>query len=375
MSMLNKFGKALIHALMRNRKLTDTDSVMNLHDGYYNRLLLPGFVCTDGKPAKLFLWPGSDKDLIISFNGGGCALKPDDCKYPMEFKAFVLNHQRLYTANADEIYEFGFYFIEDNGIHSPMEANPFASWSKVMIPYVSADFHTGTADYPYIDRQGNERILHFNGYKNFLEIMKQIKKRWPAPKRIVITGSSAGSFGASALAGKIVEMYPECDNITVYCDSSYIPMPNWKEIAAAFWKCPEEIAATVHTNDICGDWLEALGSKYGHRIKLLYGCSTEDGILAQYSNYENTGDFAATEEWRGKMKRGFQNRVQRLHKAGINISYYINAIPDKQTGGTKHCISQDKAWHEARVDGISPAQWVLDAVNGKCYDVGMNLLE
>ena len=224
MSMLNKFGKALIHALMRNRKLTDTDSVMNLHDGYYNRLLLPGFVCTDGKPAKLFLWPGSDKDLIISFNGGGC-----------------------------EIYEFGFYFIEDNGIHSPMEANPFASWSKVMIPYVSADFHTGTADYPYIDRQGNERILHFNGYKNFLEIMKQIKKRWPAPKRIVITGSSAGSFGASALAGKIVEMYPECDNITVYCDSSYIPMPNWKEIAAAFWKCPEEIAATVHTDDICGD--------------------------------------------------------------------------------------------------------------------------
>ena len=184
MSMLNKFGKALIHALMRNRKLTDTDSVMNLHDGYYNRLLLPGFVCTDGKPAKLFLWPGSDKDLIISFNGGGCALKPDDCKYPMEFKAFVLNHQKLYTANADEIYEFGFYFIEDNGIHSPMEANPFASWSKVMIPYVSADFHTGTADYPYIDRQGNERILHFNGYKNFLEIMKQIKKRWPAPKRI-----------------------------------------------------------------------------------------------------------------------------------------------------------------------------------------------
>ena len=200
---------------MRNRKLTDTDSVMNLREGYYNRLLLPGCECTDGKTAKLFLWPGSDKDLVISFNGGGCALKPDDCKYPMEFQAFALNQQKLYTANAEEIYEFGFYFDEDNGIHAPMEANPFASWSKAIIPYVSADFHTGTGDFSYTDRQGNDRILHFNGYKNFLKIMEQIKKRWPAPERIVITGSSAGSFGASALAGKIVEMYPECENITV----------------------------------------------------------------------------------------------------------------------------------------------------------------
>lgn len=152
-------------------------------------------------------------------------------------------------------------------------------------------------------------------------------------------------------------------------------MPNWKEIAEGFWKCPEEIAATVHTDDICGDWLETLGSKYGHRIKLPYGCSTEDGILAQFSNFENTGDFTATEEWRGKMKQGFCNRVQRLQKAGINISSYVNTIPDKQTGGTKHCISQDNAWREASVDGVSPAQWVVDAVNGKCYDVGMSLLE
>ena len=75
------------------------------------------------------------------------------------------------------------------------------------------------------------------------------------------------------------------------------------------------------------------------------------------------------------MKQGFCNRVQRLQKAGINISYYVNTIPDKQTGGTKHCISQDNAWREASVDGVSPAQWVVDAVNGKCYDVGMSLLE
>ena len=99
-------------------------------------------------------------------------------------------------------------------------------------------------------------------------------------------------------------------------------MPNWKEIAEGFWKCPEEIAATVHTDDICGDWLETLGSKYDHSIKLLYGCSTEDGILAQFSNFENTGDFTATEEWRGKMKQGFCNRVQRLPVSYTHLDVY-----------------------------------------------------
>lgn len=170
-------------------------------------------------------------------------------------------------------------------------------------------------------------------------------------------------------------MYPECENITVYCDSSYIPMPNWKEIATDFWRCPEEIAASVHTDDICGDWLEDLSRKHGDRIKLLYGCSTRDYILAKFSCYEVTGHFEVTEEWLLKMEDGLRDRIKRLKDVGVNIYYYINPVPDKESGnGTVHCISQDRKWHETAVDGICPAQWVKDAVDGKCRHVGIDLL-
>ena len=375
MNIIDPIFRAFVNGMMKRRKIVETDSVLSLREGNYNKLLLPGCICSDGKPAKLYLWPGSEKDLMISFNGGGAALTPEDCRHPTLASSFVLGRPTLYSPNAEEIYEYGFYRMEDNGIQSPLPSNPFASWSKAILPYVSADFHTGTADIPYTDAKGRQQIFHFHGYLNFCAATAEVKKRWPKPERILITGSSAGSFGASALAGKIVELYPDCENITVYCDSSYIPVEHWREIANNFWKCPKEIAAPVHTDDICGDWLEALGKQYGDRIKLLYGCSTRDFILAKFSGYEHTGRFETSEEWLQRMEDGFRARIERFEKAGVEIFYYVNAVSDKDSGsGTVHCISQDKKWHETTVDGVTPAQWVMDAVEGRCRHVGMELL-
>ena len=375
MNVVDSFFRVAVRTMMKHRKLVDAKDIFSIREDSYNRLLLPGCICSDGMPAKLFIWPGNEKDLMVSFNGGGAALKLDDCRHPMTASDVLRGKTVLYSPNAEEIYEYGFYRMIDNGIQSPLPSNPFANWSKAILPYVSADFHTGTADVAYSDLNGKAKTLHFNGYRIFQTAMEQVKKRWPDPDRILITGSSAGSFGASALAGKIVEMYPVCENITVYCDSSYIPMPNWKEIATDFWRCPEEIAASVHTDDICGDWLEDLSRKHGDRIKLLYGCSTRDYILAKFSCYEATGHFEVTEEWLLKIEDGLRDRIKRLKDVGVNIYYYINPVSDKESGnGTVHCISQDRKWHETVVDGICPAQWVKDAVDGKCRHVGIDLL-
>ena len=115
-------------------------------------------------------------------------------------KSFLANKIMTYAANSGPFFDFAFFMLVKNqGIISPTEENPFAGWDKVIIPYVCGDCH----------------IFHSNGYTNFLKSMELIKERWPSPKRILITGSSAGSFGASALAGKVSEYYPECQNITV----------------------------------------------------------------------------------------------------------------------------------------------------------------
>ncbi len=376
MNMVDKLAIRLVHSVMKRKNVVNTASLSELKKGNYNRILLDDCVTSNGKPQKIYVWDGNENDLMISFNGGGVTLKDDDCAYPMSFKGVITKETMLYAPDAEEIYDFSIFVLaKDNGIVSYLPQNPFADWTKVMIPYVSGDFHSGTADQEYIDKDGNRQTMHLHGYTNFNNIIKKVKERWPAPERILITGSSAGSFGTSALAADIIDLYPECKNITVYCDSSYIPMSNWKEIVSEFWKAPEHIVAPLHTDDLGGDWLENLYRRHGDRIKILYSCSTEDCALAAFSQYGNGGKFEVSEKYKKIVKDGFKQRIARFEKDGIAVKNYVFEIPDKTNGGTVHTISQDKKWNATKVDGISPAEWVSDAVNGKCYNVGLDLLK
>lgn len=377
-SKLDKAVFALVRHGMKKKNVVDIEASTELKKGYYNQFFLPDCVCADGNPANMFLWEGNGKDLIISFCGGGVVTSLEDCKYPISLKSLLTNQIMTYAANGLDLFYFANFFLTKNlGILSPTEENPFADWSKVFIPYVGGDFHVGTRDFPYMDIDGNEQTFHSNGYKNFLVAMKYIKDRWPNPERILITGCSAGSFGASALAGKIIDMYPDCENITVYCDSSYLKCDRWKDIAENFWGAPEEITSNIHTDDLGGDWLEALCRNYGDRAKVLYSCSTKDGVLARFTELINTGNYEVrvNRKWFKVVRDGFQDRIKRFEKEELKISYYVNEMGDPLSGGTAHCISQDKKWAGSKVKKVSPAQWVMDAVNGNTYDVGMDLLK
>lgn len=376
MNKIDKFAIKLVHQRMKSRKVVDTASIFDLKKDNYNRLTLTDCVCSNGKPDKIFLWDGNEKDLMISFNGGGVTLKPEDCAYPMSFKGAVTNAIMMYAPDAEEIYEFSIFTItENNGIVSYLPENPFADWSKVMIPYVSGDFHVGDADVAYTDADGKEQTMRMHGYQNTQAILKLVKERWPDPERILITGSSAGSFGAAAYAKQIVDLYPNCDNITLYCDSSYIPMDNWDELMRGYWNTPEELIAPIHTEDLCGDWLEDLARARGDRVKILYACSTEDSVLSKVTNYEVTGKYKTTKKWRRKIKKGYVDRIARFEKAGLDVSWFVFEKKDPINGGTLHTISQDGKWAGVEVDGVSSAKWVMDAVNGKRYDVGLDLLK
>lgn len=375
MGFLESVCNAYVNNQVKKKKpYVRVESVEKLQSGIFNEFLLDGNICTDGSKSKVFFWKENGENLIINFCGGGAAFDKDSCKYPLTFSDFFTKKTCLYAANATEIFDFATFLPKDNGINSALSPNPFAKWDKVVIPYVSADFHVGAGDLPYTGKKGEHKTMHFHGYLNFLDIMELVKKVYPNPKRLLITGNSAGSFGASALAGKIIDLYPECENITVYCDSSYLKKPDWNHVAKEIWKAPEEIAEAVQTDDMGGDWLLNLGKKYGSRMKLIYSCSTEDIVLATYTRYMKTREFKADQSDINIVREGFLNRIKRLKREGVDIHYFCNALSAGKLGGTVHCISQSEIWHEHKVEGISAAEWVADAVDGKLYDVGLSLL-
>ena len=82
------------------------------------------------------------------------------------------------------------------GLASGVEGSPFENWSIILFPYATGDFHAGTGEFHYTDKDGREKILYHNGYVNYTQTMQKVME--PAgiknPEAVVVTGYSAGDL-------------------------------------------------------------------------------------------------------------------------------------------------------------------------------------
>ena len=104
---------------------------------------------------------GNDKNkVIVYFFGGGVSITPKTSEGGKEFYAINMMAQD---------------FVALGGIGSDAEENPFKDWTKIVVPYASGDFHTGTGEYHYKDSNGKEKIIYHNGYNNYTLLMNEVK--------------------------------------------------------------------------------------------------------------------------------------------------------------------------------------------------------
>ena len=59
-------------------------------------------------------------------------------------------------------------FVALGGIGSDAEENPFKDWTKIVVPYASGDFHSGTGEYHYKDSNGKEKIVYHMYFTFFI---------------------------------------------------------------------------------------------------------------------------------------------------------------------------------------------------------------
>lgn len=378
MALLDTILNAYTASALKKRKVMVPDQkIEDICEDYYSEISVDGKVCSDGSPCKTYIRKGNGKDLVIMFNGGGVAFDADSCRYGTSFSRFFTKKTCLYIPNCGPVSHFGTFLAnKDLGIFDKdKNHNPFADWDNVLIQYATGDFHVGDGDYQYTDLKGNPKAMHFHVYRNFKAIMEMVKKQFPNPERILLGGGSAGAFGVSALAGEIIDMYPDCKNITVYIDASLILKDDWKKVARDVWHAPDHIADQITTDDMGGDWISELARKYGSRAKILYTGSTQDVVLATNTRYMKSGIFKAQQEDLTDMTKALVQRVKRLQEENAKVYYYICDFPDKVNGGTLHCVCGNAIWHEGDMEGVSPSKWVMNAVEGKPETIGLSLLD
>ena len=338
----------------------------------------PGdIVSANGKPVTSRMRVGTESDkLIVLFYGGGISIDEYTASHPFTTTDFI-NEKGIYAPDISGMIPE----LCDAGLGSPGEENPFRDWSVIIIPYTTADYHLGTADYAYRDEEGNEQILHHHGYTNYRALMDEAVRYISDPlSELLIAGTSAGGFGAAMLAEEIIEDYfPETGHVTVCVDSACQLYDSWAETAREIWGAPEELVDIIESDDLVLDSLTRLYHIYGDRMTYLYIGSVRDGSLAKYQSYLNGNSFSVDDRKGRFFTEDLRDMIGALRRSvpGIGI-YLFDSLPyslqPNQLRLTQHTILVAAPMFWKLTDRVRPADWLMDAVRGQVRDHGLRLL-
>ena len=153
--------------------------------------------CAHGGKFGFWARLASLERLIVFFEGGARLLVPSHVRAREPW------YDPNVAATDDPRRYGGILALED-------ERNPFRSWSMVFVPSCGGDVFIGSADHTY--RDGGRRLLiHHRGWDNGRAALAWAFRHVPAPGRVLVTGSSAGSVGSAFHAAAVIDRYRDAD--------------------------------------------------------------------------------------------------------------------------------------------------------------------
>lgn len=322
---------------------------------------------SEGHGYHAFFKKGSENKVLIYFAGGGVSINEEMARDD--------------TYNTKMVWPDMLANVTMNmgGLASKVEGSPFDNWSVILFPYATGDFHAGTGEFHYTDKDGKEKILYHNGYVNYTEAMGKVTELAGIhnPDAVVVTGYSAGGFGAALLADDIFTNYfPNSVSKNVLVDASLLLHNDWHTIATDVWHTPKEISDKLRGNNLTLDCLTALHEKYGDDIHLLFDCSTRDGDLAKVQNYLDTGVMDVSEKEADIYQQILKDTIPQFKEIGVSLFLWDGvAWYDDPRNMTAHTIIATPAvWLPFEEQKQSVAGWLIDAVNGELKDYGLDLV-
>lgn len=346
--------------------------------GKWYRIAPPGAVSANGDVYHGSVRVGSENKVIVMFHGGGVSWNEYMAARPVSIYRKSMK-PNFYASESDLIADL----VTTHGIGSRRRDNPFRDWSMISISYSSGDFHTGTADFPYTDTCGEQQVLHHHGYSNYRAVMRTaIDAIGTQPEQIVVTGFSAGGFGAALLTDDIMTHFPDCGDVTCCVDGGFMLYDGWRDAASAVWGAPSEIVERLHSDNITLDALTALHRDHRESVRILFISSTRDHALAEYGPYVAHGVMRADRASGDAFQRDLAAMCRTLRADVPDAGIYIYDSPapanlkDATAAGlTRHCIINSRQADKLRVEGKTPLGWLWEAVNGLPTTIGLSLLD
>lgn len=181
----------------------------------------PDSTCANGTPTGIGVNLGTTKRLVVYMEGGGACWDENTC-YSLKLASNIEDgfDETKFFAQAPSVP--GSHFDRTNA------DNPFKDDNFVYIPYCTGDVHAGASEQTY----GDKRTKHA-GRKNVEAFLKRIVPTFPDASRVVLTGSSAGGFGAALNYWRYRQYFGQTrvdlvdDSGPPFPPSKILPFPLW----------------------------------------------------------------------------------------------------------------------------------------------------
>lgn len=336
--------------------------------GKWYRVTTSEMKTSEGGKYRAFFKKGCENKVMVYFAGGGVSINEETARDD--------------TYNTTEIFVDMLANVTMNmgGLASDVEGSPFENWSIILFPYATGDFHAGTGEFHYTDHDGKEKILYHNGYVNYTQAMQKVLELADIsdPEAVVVTGYSAGGFGAALLADDIFTNYfPNAESKNVLVDASLLLYDDWRTVATDVWQTPKEISDKLTGGNLTLDCLTALHEKYGNGIHLLFDSSTRDGDLAKVQNYLDTGVMDVTEKEADIYQQILKDTIPQFREVGVSLFLWdgVTWYDDPRNMTAHTIIATPAVWLPFEEQKQSIAGWLTDAIGGRLKDYGLELVE
>jgi hypothetical protein len=166
----------------------------------------PNSRCMNDTPTGIAINMNSQSDkLFIYLEGGGACFNNQSCSGVAHQNGFGMNEFNSFVSTYNNTATFK---RDDND-------NPFKDWNFVFVPYCSGDVFAGNNPSGLGGRK-------FVGYTNFQQYLARIVPTFAHSSQVVLSGSSAGGFGAAYNYDQTAQAFGTID--VVLLDDSGPPM-------------------------------------------------------------------------------------------------------------------------------------------------------
>jgi len=262
------------------RRITPTGTITGA-DGQPHSATCSGYPGTD-PTYRFWVRRGDPSKLAVLFDGGGACWDDLTCSFPFG-KRLPDAVPQFYNPSirwGERPSQVGGILDTDN------PANPARDWTLVVLPYCTGDVHLGSTDRTYHDAGHpiydlpDTFTIHHRGYDNFMVVLDWIGQHLSAPSQLLVAGSSAGGYGASAHFPWLARQFPLAE-LTVLSDASQ------GVTTSAFDNGPD---GRAHWNPQLPEWVAGSDPLQVPSADLLYrgALAYPQGRFAQYTSTQDS---------------------------------------------------------------------------------------